>query len=461
MDILTFVICAFALQVVCFYVGKKSFSEQNDQADYFLAGKALKFFPLMMTCIATQVGGGLVLGATEEAYKYGWAVILYPMGACIGLILLGLGVGRKLAELEVSTSAQIFEKIYGSKTLKKIASSLSIITLFMILVAQFLASSKFMASLGVDSRILFVVFWAIVITYTTLGGFKAVVSTDVVQVQFFVVAFAFCAAWIFFMGGNQNIELLVSGDTGSSFDWNLSKMFGWLLMPLFFMLIEQDMAQRCFAGESSKVVSKAFFWSGICTMLICLFPITIGILAHGMNLQFEAGRSVLMEMVSFSTNGYISAFVGCAILAATISTADSLISAISSNLSLDFDTFMSKGNEVRNSQIITVVISMAGIFLSFFFINVVDVLIFSYELSVSCLFVSTLFAIFRKKGHWLPASLSIGFGALGFACFRFMPDVVLKELITIFISLLGFGLGELVVYSRKDIKDEAIMNLSR
>jgi len=456
MDILTFIICVLALQLVCFYVGKKTFSEQNDQSDYFLAGRTLKFFPLMMTCIATQVGGGLVLGATEEAFQYGWAVILYPMGACIGLLLLGLGVGRKLAALDVSTSAQIFEKIYGSTTLKKIASSLSIVTLFMILVAQFLASSKFMASLGVDSRLLFVVFWAIVIAYTTLGGFKAVVSTDVVQVQFFVVAFSFCAAWIFFMGGGNNVELLMSSETSSSFDWNLSKMFGWLLMPLFFMLIEQDMAQRCFSGESPKVVSKAFFWSGVFTMLICLFPISLGILARGIGLQFPEGRSVLMEMVSYSTNGYIAAFVGCAILAATVSTADSLISAITSNLSLDFDTFMTKGNEVRNSQIITVVISTAGIFLSFFFNNVVDVLIFSYELSVTCLFVPTLFAIFRKRGHWLSAGLSIGFGAVGFLCFRFAPDVILKELIVMFISLVGFGFGELIVYNTKDFKDEIV-----
>ncbi len=457
MSILTFIICIFALQFVCLYVGRQSFSDQNDQCDYFLAGKTLKFFPLMMTCIATQVGGGLVLGAAEEAYNYGWAVLLYPMGASIGLIILGLGVGRKLSELNISTSAQIFEKIYRSPTLKRVASTLSILTLFMILVGQFIASEKFMTSLGVENKWLFVAFWTIVIVYTTLGGFKAVVTTDIVQVQFFVFAFFLCGAWLVFQeGGSQNTAQLFSDTTRSSFEWNISKMIGWLLMPLLFMFIEQDMAQRCFSAESSKTVSRAFFWSGVCTFLITLFPVAIGVLAHNTNFQYVQGKSLLVEMVSFSTNQYVAAILGCAILAATISTADSLINAISSNLSLDFEIFTAK--KVKNSRIITVVISCLALFLSFFYNNVVDVLIFSYELSVSCLFVSTVFAIFRKKGHWLPASLSIAFGAAAFIGSHLFFDLFYKQVINLLISLIGFGTGELLIYVRKDLKKTVSAN---
>lgn len=33
------------------------------------------------------------LGA-PEAYKYGWMIILYPLGAGVGLMLLGTGLGK-------------------------------------------------------------------------------------------------------------------------------------------------------------------------------------------------------------------------------------------------------------------------------------------------------------------------------------------------------------------------------
>ena len=101
-----------------------------------------------MTFVATQIGGGLVLGAAEEAYQFGWTVLLYPLGACLGFVVLALGVGKNLARFQVSTVAEFFEVVYRSPLLKKMASLLSITSLFMILMAQVIASRKFMVSLG-------------------------------------------------------------------------------------------------------------------------------------------------------------------------------------------------------------------------------------------------------------------------------------------------------------------------
>lgn len=157
MSITAFVIFLFGLQAICLIIGKKFSEELNNKKDYFLAGKSIRFFPLMMTFLATQVGGGLILGSAEEAYQYGWAVLLYPFGAALGLLLLGAGLGSKLARFKVSTIAQIFDVVYRSPRLKKMASILSIISLFMILIAQVIASSKFMASIGVENILWF---WA-------------------------------------------------------------------------------------------------------------------------------------------------------------------------------------------------------------------------------------------------------------------------------------------------------------
>src|SRR5215203_3492238 len=133
MDLTVFFIVLFALQLICLIVGSRASKDLKNQDDYFLAGKDVKFFPLMMTFVATQVGGGLILGSAEEAYQFGWPVLLYPIGACLGFLLLASGVGRKLAQFKVATVAQLFEVVYHSTRLKKIASLLSILSLFMIL----------------------------------------------------------------------------------------------------------------------------------------------------------------------------------------------------------------------------------------------------------------------------------------------------------------------------------------
>lgn len=437
MDITIFVSMLFALQLFYWIVGKRASTNSSVKEDYFLAGKSVRFFPLMMTFLATQVGGGVVLGAADEAFRYGWPVLLYPLGAALGLIVLGAGIGRKLAGFKVSTVAQILEVVYGSPALRKVASALSVISLFMILVAQIIASQKFLVSLGLTNIPLFIAFWAIVIIYTAQGGLKAVISTDLVQAAFFSIIFFLGFSLVYW---SEPAVAALQAPQLESFTQVSSKLCGWLLMPLLFMVIEQDMGQRCFAGASPKVVSQASFWAGVVTMAVCIVPVFFGSLAKAMDLTVLPGGSILMAVVAQTTNPWISAAMGCAVLAAIISTATSLINALSSNLSSDF---FSQVKSLKVVQGFTAVISIGAIFFAFYFDNIVDLLIQSYELSVSCLFVPIFIALFKREGNFSAALLSIVLGAAGFFLFRLIPMPIPKEICSIALSALGFALGTL------------------
>lgn len=448
MNIPLFVSMLFCLQLFYWVVGRRASRNLKDKDDYFLAGKSVRLFPLMMTFLATQVGGGVILGAADEAYQFGWPVLLYPLGASLGLILLGCGIGRKLAGFQVSTVAQIFEVVYGSVILRKIASILSIISLFMILVAQIIASNKFLVSLGFDNVPLFVVFWSIVIIYTAQGGLRAVISTDMVQAAFFSGIFLLCFGFVFFFEPNITLIQMPHLD---GFAEVSSKLCGWLLMPLLFMVIEQDMGQRCFAGASSKVVSQASFLAGVCTMIVCVVPVFFGSLANVTDLEIPQGGSVLMAMIAKTTPPWITALVGCAVLAAIISTATSLINAISSNISSDFNlSFFRKIDSMRLVKGITCVISVGAIFFAFFFDNIVDLLIQSYELSVSCLFVPLAMALFRREGNVKAAFLAIILGSTGFFLFQIYSIDFPKEIASILLSMCGFAFGEVITSTLKN-----------
>lgn len=447
MNVSLFIALLFVLQFLYWSVGRYTSKNLHSKDDYFLAGKSVRFFPLMMTFLATQVGGGIILGAADEAYVFGWPVIFYPLGASLGLICLGSGIGRRLARFPVSTVAQIFEVSYGSLMLKKVASILSVLSLFMILVAQIIASNRFFVSLGFDNTPLFIAFWAIVIIYTVQGGLKAVISTDVVQAGFFSIVFLICFAFVLYADPSIAQLQLPRLEEFASVS---SKLYGWLLMPLLFMVIEQDMAQRCFAGASPRIVSRASLVAGIITMIVCIVPIFFGTLANITELVVPEGGSVLMAAIAKGTNPWITAVVGCAVLAAVISTATSLINAISSNLSNDFKwTLFQRVAPLRLVRSITCIISIAAIFFSFYFDNIVDLLIQSYELSVACLFVPIFLALFKKEKHFLAALLSILFGAFGFFLFRFFPIFFPREVASLLLSFLGYGFGEIIARYRQ------------
>lgn len=448
MNITFFIFLLFALQFFYWFIGKRASKNLNDQKDYFLAGKSVRLFPLMMTFLATQVGGGIILGSADEAYLFGWPVLLYPLGSALGLILLGCGIGRKLAGFKVSTIAQIFEVFYGSAKLKKVASILSMVSLFMILVAQIIASNKFLVSLGFNNTPLFIAFWAIVIIYTSQGGLKAVISTDIVQAAFFMTIFLLCFGFVFIQ---EPASAAVQMPSFESFANVSSKLCGWLLMPLFFIVIGQDMGQRCFAGASPGIVSKASFLAGICTMVVCIVPVFFGSLSNIMGLEVSKDSSVLMTAIAKTTNPWMTALVGCAVLAAIISTATSLINAISSNLSSDFKlSFLKAIDPLKIVKTMTSLISIGAIFFAFYFNNIVDLMIQSYELSVICLFVPVCMALFKREGNFLAALLSICFGAIGFCLFRIYPLDFPKEIAGILLSLVGFCFGEvLAVYPKQ------------
>ena len=96
-----FMCMLFALQLFYWIVGRYTSKGVVDKQDYFLAKKSVQFFPLMMTFVGVIVGGGVVLGSAEEAYFYGWPVFFYPLGGALGLMALGTGIGRRLAQFPV------------------------------------------------------------------------------------------------------------------------------------------------------------------------------------------------------------------------------------------------------------------------------------------------------------------------------------------------------------------------
>lgn len=425
------------LGAVYIWIGNKASKDLQTSDSYFLMGRNLTFLPLTLTLVATQLGGGTLLGAAAEAYNKGWAVVFYPLGATIGLFCLGLGFGGKLRQLNISTIAEIFEKVYKSKSQRYIASGLSIAALFFILVAQGIAAKAFFIAIGVQSPLIFVIFWSVLVAYTVMGGLKAVVDTDVLQALFIIATLLL--AFLFVDTTNISPKAVIE-TTQSTFQipW-----VTWLFMPLLFMLIEQDMGQRCFAAISTRVVSRSAIVAGITLFVCSSIAIYFGVLAKDLGLELSGGPNVLIEAITALTNPLVSTLFMVAIFMAVISTADSLLCSISSNLSYDF---LKLGNitdkkRVKLSQLLTLITGLSALGLTFLFTNVITLLMISYELSVCVLFVPIAAAVISSTPSKRGAFYSMILGGLGFILFRVVELPLPKEVLTITLALCGYVVG--------------------
>jgi SSS family solute:Na+ symporter len=414
------------------WIGFRSSKALETNEDYFLMGRNLTAFPLCMTLLATQLGGGSLMGAAQEAYLKGWIVLAYPLGAAIGLVILGMGFGAKLRRLNMSTIAEIFEKVYGSRSQRLIASALSIISFYLILVGQGIAARKFFLSMGVGDS-LFIFFWCSFVAYTVMGGFKAVVDTDIVQALLILAGLFgawFCIDW-------SQVQSFTS-QASSAISVRDVPWSSWLLMPMLFMLIEQDMGQRCFAAKTPGIVGPSAITAGILLFVSSAIAIAFGVFARSLDIEGLENSSVLIEAVKALTNPTISLFFMGAILMAVASTADSIISSISSNLTCDF--FPSKNMNL--SRILTLTTGLSALAVGYLFDNVVTVLMLSYELSVTVLFVPVIAAVLCKQPSVQGAYLAMAGGAIGFVLFRTMPIPIPKELLSLALSYSGYLIGK-------------------
>lgn len=421
------------------------FASKNikNNTDYFLAGKDLGLFAVMATLIATQVGGGMILGTTAEAFNTGLYGITYTLGMSIGFLLFGLGIASKLQSIGVATTAELFETKYKSVFLKKAAALLQIITMSGVLIAQIIASKALIVSFGFANEPIFIAFWIFTIAYTMAGGLKAVVWTDIFQTIFIILIFAGMFLYAVFTEPQTLFSLHTMQSNFDATQINYSQLIATLLMTVLFSLIEQDLAQRFFAARTKKIATFAALGATAFMLVFSLIPIYFGMQAALANLAIPTEfSSPLIPYLATFTNEFVLVLAACGIIAAITSTADSLLCAISSNIAYNFDISFLGFSSLTRSKIITLLVGMSTLVASYYVPqNIIQVITSSYEISVVCLFVPLIFSYFTDYVKKEAAIGAIIGGLIGFVGFRMWEQPIPKEILSLGLSLLGYGIG--------------------
>ena len=433
----------------------------KNTSDYFLADRDLGLFPVTFTLIATQLGGGMLLGTSQEAYRLGIFGIVYTLSMIVGFLLLSAGIAGRLQSLNIATTAQLFETVYQAPLLKKVASALSITTLSGILVSQIVGARALLCGVGITNAPLFIAFWLFIIMYTMIGGLKTVVWIDSIQVLYIFFIFSALFIWCIMQEPHTLFSFAESSFAEFSFaefsfaqlrtiqrtfvtaDFNYRILLPTLIMPALFALIEQDLAQRFFAARTKKVAVVAALCAGILLFFFACIPVYFGMKARLLGLPVAANASPLLPAIGYLTNELVVAFAVAGILAAITSTADSLLCAISSNMAQDFSfSFLGAINKLWLSKVITLLVGIICLTASYYVpTSIIGLIISSYALSVVCLLVPLLAAYYNKQLPKQAAVASIFCGLFGLLFFWYVDSSIPAELLALGCSFVGFMVG--------------------
>lgn len=348
--------------ILLFFVGLIFFfnGSNKDQEDYFLGGRSMGPWVTAMSAQASDMSAWLLMGLPGSILAFGFGQIWIGIGLALGTAANWIFCAARLRKFskvadDAITLPQYLTNRFASekKTLQVICAIIFLIAFTVYVASAFVAGVSVFTMLfpGMNERAALIIFALIIIGYTFLGGFKAVCWTDFFQGILMMIALL---AIPIIVVTTQNLDTSVldniytytdasgaavtcdfgSGlfsaswkDVVSGLGWGLG-YFGMPHILVRFMSIEKPSMIK----KSSAV---AIIWVVLSIGGACLVAYFARMIVAEELLTQGLQKTVFIVMARKFFPPAIAGFLLAAIMAASVSTADSQLLVASSSLTSD------------------------------------------------------------------------------------------------------------------------------
>ena len=376
-ELIVFVLyLAFMLGIGVFFFLR---SRGSDEKEYFLGGRHMGPWVSALSAGASDMSAWVLMGLPASIYLSGIGQAWIAIGLAIGYALSWLLEAPRLRRFSIAADDSITVPQYLTNRFKSSSKSLQIICAVIFLVAYtvYAASSVkacgtlFHTVIGIDSTVAMYIAAVIIVSYTFLGGFSAVCWTDFFQGL--LMLGALLIAPIFALGLINAGEAAITMDQLPEGYWNLfpdwktvASGLGWGLgyfgMPhiiIRFMSVRSDKDLK----KSAKI---GITWN----VLIIAFSVAAGCIGHIFMGELSDSSTVFIQMVRRIFPAVISGILLSAILAASMSTADSQLLSASSAFAADVYKPIIRKNRTTTKEmywagrIVVLVIAIAAVLIA-------------------------------------------------------------------------------------------------
>ena len=320
---------------------RSSRQNKGDRTDFFLAGKSVRLVPSLFTFWATYFSAGAVIGAAGYFYIHGIGNLIF---SCCAYIIIGILTGTAGKRLwkearqypDLRSPIQLFLRNYRSPFLEWTVILITFVLLIPYLAAQITGLSRLMeGAFGIPYFFSASVALAVMYLYSETGGLKNIIKTDVVQAVMTLVGILSVVTvflyrfWRFDLlqfvrdvdAVSEPSLLSLPGPTGF---YTIPTLVAISLFISIGSLTMPHMAKRyIIVNDASTLTLMAWVFPFMGFILIAVSgTIGLGGAVHFPGL--ESGDTIIGR-VAATTPGILGAMALVGIIAATMSTADSLL----------------------------------------------------------------------------------------------------------------------------------------
>ncbi|MGO9112909.1 MAG: sodium:solute symporter family transporter [Thermoguttaceae bacterium] len=291
------VIAAYLLGITAIGIWA-GFRRHASSEQYFLASKSLGWFTVGAAVFASNISTIHLVGLAADGARIGLVVGNFEWMACYTLILLALVFAPYYLRTRITTLPEFLEKRFGppARTILAIISILAAL-LIHIGISMFTAAKLFESFLGIPMIASILVISLLTVTYTALGGLKAVVVTETIQIFLLlgsaIMVTALSIAHLPAMGVHDvadfkaqmqpdqlNMVQPIIGQDGNlrEFSW-LGIALGFPILGIWYWCTDQTHVQRVLGAKSEKHGQNGALFAGFLKLLpvfLMVFPGTIG-----------------------------------------------------------------------------------------------------------------------------------------------------------------------------------------
>ena len=356
--------------------------ETGSLSGFFLGGKKLPWWVVAFSTNATGESGWLLLGLTGMGYAVGAQAYWVMIGEVIGIALSWMLISRRLKRLSDQTDSITLPDVIAARfgeparLLRGIAVFIILTMVCAYVTAQMVASGKALSSfLGMDYTTAVVAGAAIIITYTFVGGYKAVAYTDVLQGGLMLAGLIVVpAVAISEAGGWQEVARSLDAQDPSLLSmWSITGggLPGWIALASFlaiglpFLGVPQLMV-RFMSAKDDVELKKASVISVLVILLFDAGAVTAGMAGRALHPTLDDPESIFPLLSSELLPPVLAGVLMVVVLSAIMSTVDSLLLLASSAVVRDtvqkvFGSLKSDRTLAIYGKVATVLIGLIGV----------------------------------------------------------------------------------------------------
>jgi len=312
----------------------------RDLEGFLLGGRKIGPLVTALTLQSTSMSGFMFLGAGALGFVEGYWALWYAAGDIGGGVVNLSVIGRRMRKFSqltgALTSIEYLEARYPSPAIRLVAGGLTVFLLGVYVLAQFIAGGKGMALVtGLPYSWALLIAVCVILLYTFLGGYLAVAFTDFFQSLVMIVGVVWIAiAALVEVGGlgaaNRAIAeldptLLSVWGRGLGYEGQWGIALGAVLIFSIGYMGWPHVLTRHMAMERPATARRAGAYATGWNLLFVSTPYLIGILAIVILPELTDPEMAIFEVAGRLLPTAVTGLVMAAIMAAIMSTADSLL----------------------------------------------------------------------------------------------------------------------------------------